>query len=181
MYLLFQSIFTWAAPVMDAVEAASAGSRIVVPLFGPQLAQDFVADALFSGIGAFLVFVPQIFVLTFVIGLLEDSGYMARAALICHRPLRILRPDRQELHPHAVRRGLRYSGHLRGPFHRLAAQAPADLPGHPPDALLGAPAGLCAADRRVHSSDHRARRVGGAGRDWPCSWCMSSACRAACW
>jgi ferrous iron transport protein B len=48
-----------------------------------------VADALFSGIGAFLVFVPQIFVLTFVIGLLEDSGYMARAALICHRPLRI--------------------------------------------------------------------------------------------
>jgi Fe2+ transport system protein B len=54
----------------------------------PGLVRDFTADALFSGIGAFLVFVPQIFVLTFVIGLLEDSGYMARAALICHRPLR---------------------------------------------------------------------------------------------
>ena len=50
--------------------------------------RDFVADAVFSGIGAFLVFVPQIFVLTFVIGLLEDSGYLARAALICHKPLR---------------------------------------------------------------------------------------------
>jgi len=89
MYLLFQSIFTWAAPVMDAVEGALMGvSDLLVPLLGPKLVQDFTADAVFSGIGAFLVFVPQIFVLTFVIGLLEDSGYMARAALICHRPLR---------------------------------------------------------------------------------------------
>ena len=90
MYLLFQSIFTWSAPAMDAVEAllgAMAGA--VVPLIGNQLLADFTADALFSGIGAFLVFVPQIFVLTFVIGLLEDSGYMARAALICHKPLRV--------------------------------------------------------------------------------------------
>ena len=49
----------------------------------------FVADALFGGVGAFLVFVPQIFVLTLVIGVLEDSGYLARAALICHRPLKV--------------------------------------------------------------------------------------------
>ena len=53
------------------------------------MAADFTSDALFGGIGAFLVFVPQIFVLTFIIGLLEDSGYMARAALICHKPLRL--------------------------------------------------------------------------------------------
>lgn len=90
MYLLFQSIFTWAAPAMDGVEFALGWlADRTVPLLGPQLARDFAADAIFSGIGAFLVFVPQIFVLTFVIGLLEDSGYMARAALICHRPLRI--------------------------------------------------------------------------------------------
>jgi ferrous iron transport protein B len=89
MYLLFQSIFTWAAPVMDSVEAGLGWlSDRVVPILGPKLIQDFAADAIFSGLGAFLVFVPQIFVLTFVIGLLEDSGYMARAALICHRPLR---------------------------------------------------------------------------------------------
>ena len=43
---------------------------------------------LFGGIGAFLVFVPQIFVLTLVVGMLEDSGYLARAAVICHKPLR---------------------------------------------------------------------------------------------
>jgi ferrous iron transport protein B len=89
MYLLFQSIFTWASPVMDGVESVLAAvSDVVVPLLGPAIVQDFAADAVFSGLGAFLVFVPQIFVLTFVIGLLEDSGYMARAAVICHRPLR---------------------------------------------------------------------------------------------
>jgi len=90
MYLLFQSIFTWSAPAMDAVEAGIGWmADLIVPLVGNQIAQDFTADALFGGIGAFLVFVPQIFVLTFIIGLLEDSGYMARAALICHKPLRL--------------------------------------------------------------------------------------------
>jgi ferrous iron transport protein B len=90
MYLLFQSIFTWAAPLMDAVEyVLGSVADLVVPLIGNQTARDFTADAVFGGLGAFLVFVPQIFVLTFVIGLLEDSGYMARAALICHKPLRL--------------------------------------------------------------------------------------------
>ena len=89
MYLLFQSIFTWSTPAMDAVEQGLVWvSDRVVPMIDTPLLKDFTADALFSGLGAFLVFVPQIFVLTFVIGLLEDSGYMARAALICHRPLR---------------------------------------------------------------------------------------------
>jgi len=90
MYLLFQSIFTWAAPAMDAMEMVlGAMADTVVPMIGNQTAKDFTSDAVFSGLGAFLVFVPQIFVLTFVIGILEDSGYMARAALICHKPLRM--------------------------------------------------------------------------------------------
>ena len=89
MFILFQSIFTWAQPAMNAVEALLSGiADAAVPLLGPRWLKDFTADAIFSGIGAFLVFVPQIFVLTFIIGMLEDSGYMARAALICHRPLR---------------------------------------------------------------------------------------------
>ena len=89
MLVLFQSIFTWSAPVMDAVESAVIGiGQALVPLIGPGVIADFVADALFGGIGAFLVFVPQIFVLTLIIGVLEDSGYLARAALICHRPLK---------------------------------------------------------------------------------------------
>ena len=89
MLVLFQSIFTWSAPVMDGVESlVAAAGNAVVPLIGNQVLADFTADALFGGIGAFLVFVPQIFVLTLVIGVLEDTGYLARAALICHRPLK---------------------------------------------------------------------------------------------
>ncbi|MDG2460259.1 MAG: ferrous iron transporter B [Luminiphilus sp.] len=88
MLTLFQSIFTWSAPAMDAVEKSVAAlGQWLLPLVEHGIARDFLADAVFSGIGAFLVFVPQIFVLTFIIGLLEDSGYLARAALICHKPL----------------------------------------------------------------------------------------------
>ena len=90
MAVLFQSIFTWAAPAMDGIEAALAwGADELVPLLPSTLLKDFVSDALFGGVGAFLVFVPQIFVLTVIVGIMEDSGYMARAAVICHRPLRV--------------------------------------------------------------------------------------------
>ena len=90
MYLLFQSIFTWAAPVMDGVETIIQVTADFVLARVPEgMASDFIADALFGGIGAFLVFVPQIFVLTLVVGMLEDSGYLARAAVICHKPLRV--------------------------------------------------------------------------------------------
>ena len=89
MYLLFQSIFTWAAPAMDAVQQVlGLIAGMVLPYLGSGFIHDFVKDALFGGIGAFLVFVPQIFVLTMVVGVLEDSGYLARAAVICHKPLR---------------------------------------------------------------------------------------------
>nr|WP_136251302.1 ferrous iron transporter B [Ningiella ruwaisensis] len=88
MFFLFQAIFTWAAPLMDAVEAGigflAAGVSSLLP---EGVFNDFVNDALFGGVGAFLVFVPQIMVLTLIIGILEDSGYLARAALICHKPL----------------------------------------------------------------------------------------------
>jgi ferrous iron transport protein B len=90
MYLLFQSIFTWAAPVMDAVEGSlQLMAEFILPILPAGVISDFTADALFGGIGAFLVFVPQIFVLTLVVGMLEDSGYLARAAVICHKPLRL--------------------------------------------------------------------------------------------
>lgn len=88
MFLLFQSIFTWAAPLMDGVEALIASTaQLITGFTGDGMLSDFINDALFAGFGSFLVFVPQIMVLTFIIGLLEDSGYLARAALICHKPL----------------------------------------------------------------------------------------------
>ncbi len=88
MFVLFQSIFTLAAPLMDGTEALiedlATGVSAITPV---GMITDFFNDAIFGGVGAFLVFVPQIMMLTLIIGLLEDSGYLARAALICHRPL----------------------------------------------------------------------------------------------
>lgn len=88
MLFLFQSIFTWAAPLMDIIEGAiGVAGDAVAGVLPPGIFADFIRDAVFGGFGSFLVFVPQIFILTFIIGLLEDSGYLARAAIICHKPL----------------------------------------------------------------------------------------------
>lgn len=88
MTLFFQAIFTWAAPLMDGVEsiviAMGSWTSSVLP---DGVLADFVNDAIFGGLGAFLVFAPLVFILTMIVGALEDSGYLARAALICHRPL----------------------------------------------------------------------------------------------
>ncbi|RDV25476.1 ferrous iron transporter B [Alteromonas aestuariivivens] len=88
MFVLFQSIFTLAAPLMDGVEALIGDTAVGFAALLPEgVVADFFNDAIFGGVGSFLVFVPQIMVLTLIIGLLEDSGYLARAALMCHRPL----------------------------------------------------------------------------------------------
>ena len=88
MAILFQAIFTWAAPLMAAVRIGVAASGTAVSALLPAgLVRDFVRDGVFAGLGAFLTFVPQIFVLFLVIGALEDSGYLARAAVMLHRPL----------------------------------------------------------------------------------------------
>lgn len=89
MFFVFQAIFTWSVPLMDLTEQLVIGiGNVVSPLFPDGMAKDFFTDAIIAGIGSFVVFVPQIFILTFLIGLLEDSGYLSRVAIICHRPLR---------------------------------------------------------------------------------------------
>ena len=86
-FMLFQSIFSWAEPLMNSVEFLIGSlSEIISPYFGGH-ARSFLDNAVFAGFGAFLVFTPQIFMLTFILTFLEKSGYMARAVLICHQPL----------------------------------------------------------------------------------------------
>ena len=84
--LVFQSIFTWATPLMDGVEALVAGSG---EWLAGQLPESWVRslliDGVWSGVGSVVVFLPQILVLFLFIGVLEDSGYMARAAVIADR------------------------------------------------------------------------------------------------
>jgi len=88
MAILFQAIFTWATPLMNLVRDGVAWTGAVVGgLLPAGFVHDFLRDGVFAGIGAFLTFVPQIFILFLVIGALEDSGYLARAAVMLHRPL----------------------------------------------------------------------------------------------
>jgi len=90
MLVLFQSIFTWSVTFMDLIEhLISTSGDFVTSFMSDGLLKDFTAGAIFAGVGSFLVFVPQIFFLTLIVGFLEDSGYLARAAMICHKPLKL--------------------------------------------------------------------------------------------
>lgn len=89
MFFVFQAIFTWSVPLMDLTENVVVTlGNMAARIFPKGVLRDFFNDAVVAGVGSFVVFVPQIFVLTLLIGILEDSGYLSRVAVICHRPLR---------------------------------------------------------------------------------------------
>jgi len=86
MLLLFQSIFSWAVPAMNAIDAGFGElarlSRAALP--GGWLT-DLWTDGVLAGVGSVLVFLPQIAILFTFIHLLQDVGYMARAAFVVDR------------------------------------------------------------------------------------------------
>ena len=86
MVTFFQLIFAWAAPAMNALDvAAGAASHAIHSSLPPGLFADFLADGLVAGVGSVIVFVPQIALLFALLYLLEDLGYMARAAFVIDR------------------------------------------------------------------------------------------------
>jgi ferrous iron transport protein B len=86
MFAVFQSIFTGAGPLMDLIRAGkdllSAGLKAVLPA-GPLTS--LLTDGILEGVGGVLVFLPQILLLFGFIAILEDCGYMARAAFLMDR------------------------------------------------------------------------------------------------
>ena len=83
LFVMFQAVFTWATPAMDAIDGGFAALIELTNSSLPQgLLTSFIADGLIAGVGSVLVFLPQILILFFFILLLEDSGYMARAAFL---------------------------------------------------------------------------------------------------
>jgi ferrous iron transport protein B len=86
---VFQSIFTVAQPLMDGVEGmvVATGGWIGSALPASWL-RSLLIDGVWMGVGSVLVFLPQILILFLFIGILEDSGYMARAAIIADRGMR---------------------------------------------------------------------------------------------
>jgi len=86
LFLMFQAVFSWATPLMDGIDAGFAWLGQVVAAYVPDgLLRSFLSDGLIAGVGSVVVFLPQILILFFFIILLEDFGYMARAAFLMDR------------------------------------------------------------------------------------------------
>jgi ferrous iron transport protein B len=88
MALLFVSIFWLAQPLMDGIQNAVnwLADKVTTPL-GDGPLHDLLKDGIFAGVGTVIVFVPQIALLFFFLAILEDSGYLARAAFLMDRLL----------------------------------------------------------------------------------------------
>jgi ferrous iron transport protein B len=89
MALVFQAVFAGAAPMMEAIDwLAGRASGAVAGSLPPGPLTSLITDGVIAGVGSVLVFLPQIIILFAFIILLEDSGYMARAAFLMDRAMR---------------------------------------------------------------------------------------------
>lgn len=86
MFLIFQAVYAWAAPVMDAIDA---GTKWLGEWVGATLPQgplnSLLVDGVIAGAGSVIVFLPQILILFAFILALEESGYLPRAAFLLDR------------------------------------------------------------------------------------------------
>ena len=86
LFVMFQAVFSWATPFMDVIDAGFTALQAgVTALLPPSILRSLIADGVIAGVGAVLVFLPQILILFFFILLLEASGYMVRAAFLMDR------------------------------------------------------------------------------------------------
>ena len=89
LLLVFQAVFTWATPMMDAIDSASSGfGRWIVAQLGQNAFSSFIADGVVAGVGSVIIFLPQILILFLFIILLEDTGYLARTSFLMDRVMR---------------------------------------------------------------------------------------------
>ena len=85
---VFQTIFSGAVPLMDAVQAAvNASGQWMETHLPDSLIRSLLVEGVWDGVGSVVVFLPQILLLFLFIGVLEDSGYLARAAVIADRTM----------------------------------------------------------------------------------------------
>lgn len=88
MTLTFTSIFWLADPLINLVDSFfGIISNESLKIFGTGWVGDLIANGIISGTGSILVFVPQILILFLILGLLEDTGYLARGAMLIDKPL----------------------------------------------------------------------------------------------
>lgn len=86
LFFMFQAVFTWAQPLMDLLSGGfDALGQLIAQILPEGLIQSFLQNGLISGVGSVVVFLPQIIIIFLFILLLEDFGYMARAAFLMDR------------------------------------------------------------------------------------------------
>jgi len=86
MFFMFQAVFSWAQPLMDGIaNGVTAVGAWVTAMLPDGLLRSLVGDGIFAGLGSVLVFLPQILILFLFILVLEESGYLPRAAFLLDR------------------------------------------------------------------------------------------------
>lgn len=86
LFVMFQAVFAWAQPLMELLSSAfGALGQVVHDTLPAGLLQSFLQNGVISGVGSVIVFLPQIVIIFLFILLLEDFGYMARAAFLMDR------------------------------------------------------------------------------------------------
>jgi len=91
MLVVFQSLFSWSDPFITVIEKLfellAGQARAVLPA---SVLTDLFVEGLIGGVGNVVVFLPQILLLFFFVGVMEDSGYMARAAYLMDRVMKAI-------------------------------------------------------------------------------------------
>ncbi|WP_234679925.1 ferrous iron transporter B [Bradyrhizobium monzae] len=86
LFVMFQAVFAWAQPLMELLQSGFDALGDFVHATLPEgLLQSFLQNGVISGVGSVIVFLPQIIIIFLFILLLEDFGYMARAAFLMDR------------------------------------------------------------------------------------------------
>ncbi|EKE68650.1 ferrous iron transporter B [Gallaecimonas xiamenensis] len=87
MFFIFQAVFSWATPLMDFIDGGMGdlGAWVTSPLPEDSALYSLINDGIFAGLGGVLVFLPQILILFLFILVLEESGYLPRAAYLLDR------------------------------------------------------------------------------------------------
>lgn len=83
LFVIFQAVYAWATPMMDGLEALVTTIGNVIANWLPEgILKSLIVDGIIAGVGSVIVFVPQIALLFLFLLILEDSGYLPRAAFL---------------------------------------------------------------------------------------------------
>lgn len=89
-YLIFHAIYTWAGPAMDLTEGlVTSFGEWLSPMLPDNFIRSLVIDGIVAGVGGVVVFLPQIVILFFLLSILEQSGYISRAAVLSDKIMSI--------------------------------------------------------------------------------------------